>query len=194
MKRWTLLLAVLLLAPSSAAAQVPGIDLVLSPRAGLYTPLGDLQEGSGTTTKLKSGLALGASLELDLPILIGIRATLDAALDRDVETGGQSNLQADVVNIVGDIVLRPLPRLVVLQPYLLAGAGVKKYTFRDEFDNSTSTSDFTGHIGAGLDLKVGPLGIIGEVGDYISSYEAGAGNSKLQHDVFLMAGFRIGML
>jgi hypothetical protein len=78
----------------------------------------------------------------------------------------------------------------VLQPYLLAGAGVKRYS--GEGDDQ---SKFTGHVGAGADLKLGPIGLLAEINDYISSFEdETTGDSKLQNDVFISLGFRIGLL
>ena len=187
-------LAALLIA-TPAFAQVPGINLHLGARAGLFTPMSALSEVGSVETKLKSGLGIGASIELDIPLSpINVRANLDAAMGAKVQNNGtETGGEVDVMAITGDIVFRPIPR-VFLQPYLLLGGGIKKYSF-DGVTGAEDGSDLTGHVGLGADLKVGPLSVFGEVSDYISSFKFNEGaEGKLQNDVFIMAGFRIGML
>jgi hypothetical protein len=199
MKRLLIAATLFMLAPSAVSAQIPGINLNLGARAGMFTPMSTLAETPFGDLKLKPGLGIGASLELDLPLSpVNVRANLDAALGAKVELDGQESQgdEVDVVAITGDLVFRPLPRIVVFQPYLLAGAGIKRYSFDGTLDNATnSESDFTGHVGIGGDLKIGPLAVLAELSDYISSFKnEGTGDSKLQNDVFVMVGFRIGML
>jgi hypothetical protein len=192
MRRIVMIVGGMLLAAAPAQAQLPGINVHVGARAGLYTPLGDLVVG----TKVKSGLGIGASIELDIPFSpINVRANVDAAMGRGLEVDGHAveGPKVDIVAITGDLVFRPLPRIVVLQPYFLAGAGVKRYSF-ERMAGAEDKSNFTGHIGAGADMKLGPIGILGEISDYISSYESGLGDKKLQNDVFITVGFRIGML
>jgi hypothetical protein len=192
MKR-RLILAALTMAATPAAAQVPGVNVAIAPRIGVYAPLGNLMETSTSEFKIKSGLGLGLSVELDLPLSpINVRANLDATVGRDVEEDGVKVGDVDVVNLTGDLVFRPIPR-VVAQPYLLAGAGIKRYSSGFGAGDGNSTSDFTGHVGAGIDGKLGPLGFMAEVSDYISSFSSN-GDSKLQNDMFIMAGLRIGLL
>jgi len=192
MKRLLMLMALTLVA-APAAAQIPGVNVVVAPRIGVYSPLGNLIETSTSEFKIKSGLGLGLSIELDLPLSpINVRANFDAALGRDVEEDGVKVGDVDIVNLTGDLVFRPLPR-VVAQPYLLAGAGIKRYSSGFGGGDDNSSSDFTGHVGAGIDAKLGPLGLMVEVSDYISSFKS-TGDSKLQNDVFVMAGLRIGLL
>jgi hypothetical protein len=197
MKR--LLIATLfLLAPTAADAQIPGINLNLGARAGMFSPMSALAETGAGEWKLKSGLGIGASLELDLPLSpINVRANVEAALGAKLQLDDQENGgEVDVVAITGDLVFRPLPRIVVFQPYLLAGGGIKRYSFEDSpLIFGEGGSDFTGHVGIGGDLKIGPLAVLAELSDYISSFKnEGVGDSKLQNDVFVMVGFRIGML
>jgi len=73
-----------------------------------------------------------------------------------------------------------------VRPYLLVGAGVKRY------DLDGSESDFTGHVGGGVDVKFGPIGVVAEISDFISQFES-AGEKKLQNDIFARVGFRVGM-
>lgn len=198
MKRFWLA-TLFVLAPTAVSAQIPGININLGARAGMFTPMSTLAETTLGDLKLKPGLGVGASLELDLPLSpINVRANIDAALGAKMELDGveQEDAEVDVIAITGDLVFRPLPRIVVFQPYLLAGAGIKRYSFESDFGGFTADeSDFTGHVGIGGDLKLGPLAVLAELSDYISSFKnEGTGESKLQNDVFVMVGFRIGML
>ena len=123
---------------------------------------------------------------------------MDAAMGAKLELEGDEleGSEVDMVAITGDLVFRPLPRIVVVQPYLLAGAGIKRYSFGDDVGTfAADRNHFTGHIGAGADLKVGPIAVLAEISDYISSFKnAATDENKLQNDVFVMVGFRIGML
>ena len=184
----------LFLLAGPAAAQVPGINLELVPRIGVYRPLSDLSDD----VKLGGDLAIGLAAELDLPLLpIGLRANMDYATGAPISFGdAEREGENTVLTLVGDVVFNLLPRISPLQPYLLAGAGVKRY----EFDPGSGgalfpedASDFTGHLGAGLNLRLGPAGVLIEVSDYISSFDDGSGDSKLQNDLFATAGFRIGL-
>jgi opacity protein-like surface antigen len=197
--------AVLAVATAPAAAQVPGIELKLNPRIGLYAPLSDLGEadlGSGPiTAEMNSSLAIGLGAELQLAALpFGIRANLDYATSTGVDlSDGVSTLEGDNATLLafaGDLMFRPLPNLIVFQPYVFVGGGLKQYDFDAEdttnaFD--TTESDPTFHIGGGLDLGFGPASINVELSDYISSFDF-AGESELQHDIFITAGFSIGLL
>jgi hypothetical protein len=186
------------LTPAAVSAQIPGINLILGARAGMFSPMSALAETGSGDLKLKPGLGIGASLELDLPLSpINVRANVEAALGAKMELDGeeQGDAEVDVIAFTGDLVFRPLPRIVVFQPYLLAGAGIKRYSFDAGLGFTPDESDFTGHVGIGADLKLGPLAVLAELSDYISSFKnESTGDSKLQNDVFVMVGFRIGML
>ncbi|HSL70237.1 MAG TPA: outer membrane beta-barrel protein [Longimicrobiales bacterium] len=193
---WTAALA-LAVGASSSSAQVPAIDFTLFPRAGLYQSLGNLAEVNGDEIKLESGPAFGASAELALMFVpVSFRVGFDYVLPTGSTTNEVSSTDEDntILMVTGDIVLRLAPGVSPIQAYLMAGGGTKRYEFKNMpnvFESSQSS--FTGHLGAGLSLKLGPLGIGAEVSDYISSFkpEFSTGDSKLQNDVFLMAGLRI---
>ena len=185
------------------AAQAPGVDLKLNPRIGLYTPLTDLNDSSPgdvvDTYKLDNSLAIGLGLQLDFGGAWGVRANLDYATSSSVDTedGSISDTnETTLLAVVGDLMWRPLPRIVVVQPYLFAGGGLKQYDF--EFEGATpgefeKQSDPTVHVGAGVDLGVGPINLNAELGDYISWLELTEDDSKVQHDLFVMVGFSIGL-
>ncbi len=186
-------LVVFLVGASQATAQIPGLNVHLGAKGGWFTPIGIIGEDvSGRESKLSQGVAVGASLELDIPLSpINVRANLAATFGRSIEVEGLEvpGTEIDLIVLTGDLVFRPVPRVVVAQPYLLVGAGIKKYSGEGTFD---SVTDFTGHLGAGADMNLGALSLMVEISDFISSFdEIPSGDGRLQNDVFIMAGFRI---
>jgi hypothetical protein len=178
------------------AVPVDAQVLKVNPRIGMYVPLTDLGEIAGEAVALDHSLALGLGLELGIPFLpFNVRANLDYASDVAVtqegidEDAGRTTLLA----VVADAVFR-LPRFVLVQPYLFAGGGLKQYDF-DTADTSSfrDSSDPTLHLGGGLDLGLGSFSLNAEIGNYISWYELQQGDSQIQHDVFIMIGFSVGM-
>ena len=193
-----------------AAAQVPGIELSVLPKVGFYSPASDLaaaQDALGEVVDDRGGsLALGLALEMGVPLTaLGVRVGFDYVTGSEFtyedEAAVEATAEQTMLAITGDVVLRPIPRLVVVQPYLLAGAGVKRYDFSFDEDAGTdieaafpeSETDFTIHAGIGVDLGLGPIALIAELSDYISWYETGADESEMQNDLFLMAGIRLGL-
>jgi hypothetical protein len=168
----------------------------VNPKVGLYVPLTDLGEITGEAVALDHSLALGLGLELGVPFLpFNVRANLDYASDVAVtqegidEEAGRTTLLA----VAADAVFR-LPRMVLAQPYLFAGGGLKQYDFKTEDASSfRDTSDPTVHLGGGLDLGFGSFSLNAEIGDYISWFELQDGDSEMQHDLFVMIGFSVGM-
>jgi hypothetical protein len=182
-----------LLAAAPAAAQ--GLNLQIVPKIGIYSPIGGLTE----TTEIRPALAYGVAAEITLSFLpINVRANADVAHKAEIEQRSAAEPRVGEVtltNIVGDLVLRPLPRAAIAQPYFLGGAGIKQY----DLDLETAaggelsgveeeSSRFTVHIGGGLDVRWGPIAFVLEVADYISSF-----NTKVQNDVVGMLGFRVSM-
>jgi hypothetical protein len=198
MKKVTLFAALLLATaalPAPTTAQLPGIGVRLVPKAGMYRPLGDLAEGF----RAENHWAVGVAAELDLPFLpIDIRANVDFTPKNDIVTdSGVRAGTASIMNLAGDVLLRPLPGIIPVQPYLFVGGGVKKYRFNDftsgVFGSGDNRSEPTLHAGAGVGFGIGPLGVMIEGGDYVSRFEH-AGDSKLQNDLYGMVGLRLGIL
>lgn len=196
-------LAALALTPlgvGPALAQAPGIELVLNPRIGLYAPLTDLGEDAGSTFALENSLAIGLGAELQLTALpFGIRANLDYATGAKVSQDGveSEGSETTLLAVAGDLVFRPLPDIILVQPYFFAGGGLKQYDFQVEGAGEFATeSDPTVHLGLGLDVGFGPLALNAELGDYISWFELteGSDESEMQHDLFITVGFAIGLL
>ncbi len=194
MKRLQLLLTLLLCAAPAGALHAQGIGWTVVPKIGFFTPLTSLSESSTGETKLKSALALGLALEIDFRATpIAFRANVDVATNSEARTGGLgTDLAADQLNLVGDLIFRPFARNYILQPFLLAGAGMKRYSFSDdEFDISTSEQMFTAHVGGGVILDFGNIEVSAELSDYISSWDVSATESKGQHDLFAMIALRV---
>ncbi|HEX6587870.1 MAG TPA: outer membrane beta-barrel protein [Longimicrobiales bacterium] len=191
------------------AAPVSG-QVTIVPKVGFYSPANDLQaaqDALGEVVDDRGGsLALGAALEFGVPMTsLGVRVGFDYVTGSEFTYEDEASVEATaeqtMLAITGDVVLRPIPRLIIVQPYLLAGAGVKRYDFSFEEDAGTdvetafpeSETDFTVHAGIGVDLGLGPIALIAEVSDYISWYETGEDESEMQNDLFLMAGVRLGL-
>lgn len=189
---------------SPALAQVPGIDIRLNPRIGIYTPVTELTADDAEFPNLKAdnSLAVGLGIELDLPMLpVGVRANLDYATGSSVnfdEGELEESNEVTLLAVVGDLIFRPLPDVAIFSPYLFAGGGLKQYEF--SFDQGAGVtgfeneSDGTIHVGGGLDFGLGPAALNVELGDYISWYAiTDDSDSEMQHDIFITAGFSIGM-
>ncbi|MEO5509217.1 MAG: hypothetical protein ABIV28_08430 [Longimicrobiales bacterium] len=176
-----------------AAAQVPGIGLRLVPKVGLYRANGDLTDGF----RAKDHMSFGGALELDLPLFpIDIRANVDHVNATDIELGGVRAGTVSITSMVGDLMLRPLPGIIPVQPYLFAGGGLKQYRFRDfstsSFDSSNDRRDPTLHVGAGVGLNLLSMGLVVEVGDYVSRFKF-SGATKTQNDLYGTVGVKIGL-
>lgn len=200
----TAIAAALVAVAAPVQAQAPAIDLVLNPRIGLYSPLSELGESrDAAVNELTGSLALGLGAELRLAALpFGIRANLDYATGSEISRDGvtEEGSETTVLAVVGDVVFRPLPKLVLVQPYLFAGGGLKQYDFEYRsfgdlpLDSFEDESDPTVHVGAGLDVGVGPLALNAEVSDYISWWDVALSDeTETQHDLFLSVGFAIGL-
>ena len=212
--RWLGGLTARTLLATPAAAQVPGLDLSLVPKVGFYAPATDLetaQSAAGQIVDDRGGsLAVGLALDFAVPFApVGFRVGFDYVTSSEftyADTTGadlEATAEQTMLALAADIVLRPLPKLLIVQPYLLAGAGVKRYDFSfSETDGDTSIeeafpdseTDFTVHAALGLDVGIGPIALVAELGDYVSWYEPEGGDeSELQNDLFIMAGIRVGL-
>lgn len=186
-----LVAAGLLLPSAPAAAQI-----YITPAAGAFIPasnLDNLQE-QAEQSRLKRSATLGLGLNLEMGWLRGSIAYATGATitDRSIESRGDIG-DGSVLALAGDVVIRPLPRMLV-QPYLLAGAGLKRQDF--SFDSGagfgdplpSDRTDFTLHAGIGADLMLGGFGIMVEISDYISRNEE---DSFGQHDAFAFVGLKV---
>lgn len=146
MRRLILAAAFLAALPAAASAQ-------FQVGVGAAIPTGDLADAYDT------GLHFQGSFNIGLPVLPDIR--IDGIYQKFDNDASNTNVLGGGVNLLLD-----LP-LVVIKPYLLAGAGY--YDVSTEADDGTGgeidVSDgalgLTG--GAGLRVALGRLGVFGEV-------------------------------
>ncbi len=190
-----------------AGAQVPGISLDVIPQAGLYSPLTDLPTAPSATdvAELQATVVFGGAVELGIMMLpVDLRATVFTTTGSSVTAAGLGEtVDQKLLVAVGDLVLRPFPKIIFFQPYLMGGAGIKRYDY--DLENVTVTdfqdfNDLTYHVGLGLDIGLGPLSAVIEVSDFISEYQFKdpvtgdpVGEAEMQQDVFATVGLRIGL-
>ena len=163
----------------------------LTPMLGGYVPASNLNQVSTsaqTVAKTRDG-TLSLGLNLDLGPLRGSVAYASGTTIKDANR--QDIGKGNVLATAADLVIRPIPRILV-QPYLLAGAGEKFY----KYDQSASlitggdTHGFAWHGGVGADLMFGPIGLAAELTDFLSK---GADDKWNVHDAFLMVGLKLAL-
>lgn len=158
---------------------------------GGYVPgnsVNQVTSGAQSVAESRQGtLSLGANLDFGLIRLSGAYATGTTIRNANRQDIGKGNL----FGVAGDLVVRPLPRILV-QPYLLAGAGERfvKYDQNASLVNGGSARNFALHGGLGADVMLGPIGVAAELTDFVSKDSANKWN---QHDAFLMVGLKLGM-
>jgi opacity protein-like surface antigen len=182
-------LFVLLATP--AAAQI-----YITPAAGVFIPASDLEdlEGQAEATRLSRSGTLGLGVNLELGWLRGSVAYATGATISDEGVTGEDEIgDGSVLAVAADLIVRPLPRLLV-QPYLLGGVGLKRQDFSYNDDGvgtnplPSDKTDFALHAGLGADVMLGRIGIMAEVTDYITRNED---STFGQHDAFAMVGLRV---
>jgi hypothetical protein len=179
---------------SAAAANVSAQGISVTPLIGGYIPagsLGELQSGAqNAELKREATLGLGANIEFGRLRLSGAYAS-GATLSEDGVTGESSVGDGSVLSLAADLVFRPLPKLIIVQPYIFGGAGLKNenYSFDQGVDpgNFKDESDLTAHFGVGLDLSLGPLNLVAEVSDFLSQ---NVDDDWKNHDAFAMVGLK----
>ena len=189
-------------------AQPAAAQLRLIPSVGLYSPFGELPSpGAGVDDLKKDGsFAFGAALELGTPDKVSFRINAMHATDSEIpytEVGCDEDCARSTVSAAtATLALRPLPVIVVAQPYLLLGGGVKRYDFtREDLENEgvnailNDQNQLTGHLGLGVELNLGMVRLVGEVSDLVSQFDVEDDlfeSDDLQHDVFFTVGLVIG--
>lgn len=175
-----------------AAIVVPvHAQVSLTPMVGGYVPVSNLNQvgtSAQAVAKTRDG-TLSLGLNLDLGPLRGSVAYASGTTIKDANR--QDIGKGNVLATAADLVIRPIPRILV-QPYLLAGAGEKFY----KYDQSASlitggdTRSFALHGGVGADVMLGPIGVAAELTDFLSK---GADDKWNVHDAFLMVGLKLAL-
>ena len=180
------------------AALVVGIapmaasQMTITPLSGGYIAASDLHQvssGAQSLARSRDGtLSLGANIDFGR-----LRGTFAYATGTTIKNASSQELgKGSMFATTADLVIRPLPRILV-QPYLVAGAGEKFYRYDESASVFTggNTSAFGLHGGLGADAMFGSVGVAGELTDFVSK---GADDKWNVHDAFLMVGlkFRLG--
>jgi hypothetical protein len=183
--RVSLSMAALFVAMSAGAhAQV-----AITPMVGGYVPASELNQVTGNAqnvAKTRDG-TLSLGLDLDLGML---RGTVAYASGTTIKNASRQDIgKGSVLATTADLVIRPLPRILV-QPYLIAGAGEKfyKYDNNSTLFNGADPRAFALHGGIGADLMLGSMGVAAELTDFVSK---GADDKWNVHDAFLMVGLKL---
>jgi hypothetical protein len=195
-----------LISPAGCAGQVR-----LIPHVGLYAPMENLGSVRSTAPseaveigKKESTFALGLGVEFGgPPRSLGLRGNVVHATSSDVPLKAVGcaacEARSTVTALTVTLVARPFPRSSI-QPYVLGGAGIKRYDFdedrlRDEgFEALVGDQNrTTGHVGVGLELRLGGFAIAVECSDLLSSFDLeGEGDGEFQNDFFLTVGVVLG--
>ena len=185
--------AAALLLPAVTHAQ--GISV--TPSIGVYIPASDLYQLRDDAEQIfsvdKEGtFAFGMNVEMGM-----LRGSLAYASGAQLNERGVQNNDAigegKLLAVAGDLVLRPIPRLIIVQPYLIAGAGLRRedYSYDDDGVSNalpSDKSDFALHAGIGADVMLGRIGVVAELTDYITKDEQDKWD---QHDAFAFVGLKL---
>ncbi|MGH7465366.1 MAG: outer membrane beta-barrel protein [Longimicrobiales bacterium] len=193
-----LLGAALAAALTALPAAPAAAQIYITPALGVFIPASDLKdlEGQAEQTQFDRSGTLGLGLNLELGWLRGSVAYATGATISEEGVSGEDEIgDGSVLAAAVDLVLRPLPRLLV-QPYLLGGLGLKRQDFSFD-DDGVSTNplpsdktDLAVHAGLGADLMLGRFGVMAEITDYITRNED---STFGQHDAFAIVGLRVRM-
>jgi opacity protein-like surface antigen len=177
--------------PSSAQAQL----VTVTPVVGAYHPDGDLSavRGSASSGTLIRDRSLALGLDIELAFLRGsaIYASGARIVREGVDDGNRIG-SGSFLALTGDLMLRPLPRVLGFRPYGLAGAGVTRdrYSWDDDGVSDAFPEDktrFALHVGVGADIMFSGIGLMVEASDYISR----DGGLLGRHDSFIVTGLRL---
>lgn len=186
---------VLLSALAVAAIAAPAIPAALhaqvsiEPMVGAFVPGGSVSQittNAQDVAKTREGtLALGANLELG-----AFRISTAYASGTTIKNANSQDLgKGNVLGAAADLMIRPIPRILV-QPYLLVGAGEKFYKYDQSatLSSTNNTQQFALHGGVGADLMLGGFGVAAELTDFLSK---DANDKWNVHDAFLMVGLKL---
>jgi len=181
--------AALMLTAGTAAGQ--GVSI--TPQLGVYIPASDFYElrDEADQIRLEKEGTLGLGLAVELGWLRGSIAYATGATLNERGVSGRENIgEGSVLTAAADLVIRPLPRLLV-QPYLLGGIGLKNADYDADGGIGEAfpedETEVAAHVGLGADLMLGRIGILAEFTDFISRDPDGDWGV---HDAFAMVGLK----
>jgi hypothetical protein len=179
--------ALLLVLPANASAQV-----IITPGAGFYfqaSSFDELESASDEVRVEREG-TLGLTVGVEFGLLrLSLAYASGATLNEEGVQNGDEIGDGSLLAATAGVSLKLLQQSPI-RPYLMAGAGLKRAGFSFEDGAYTglpdSQTDFAGHLGVGLALAAGPIGVALEVSDFITLADSGP------HDVFVTLGIRVG--
>lgn len=188
------------------AAPVSAQRVTFTPKASAYVAAADFSEVSaafrGAREAREAHLALGLAAELNLPVSpldvrVGVDYLTGMTVTPDSTSGEVEPAEGSALFLSGDLVYRPLPRLIIFQPYFLGGFGFKQESFSraDGFDSALpeNSNHFLMHAGFGVDAMLGRIGVVAEVSDFFGKPANGGLDTGTQHDAFASIGVRFGL-
>ena len=190
----TLLAAALIAVASSENAYAQGIQI--TPSVGAYIPASGVYElrDAANNARLEKAAALGLGLNVEMGWLRGSLAYASGATLSEEGTSGDIG-DGSLLAVAADAVFRPIPRLMVVQPYVLGGVGLVRQDYSYDDDGTSNPfpdedSEFALHAGIGADISLGALGIVVEVTDFITR---DAADDWSHHDAFAMLGLKLSL-
>ena len=178
-----------------AGVNAQGVSV--TPMVGAYVPggsFGQIREAAIDVERERQS-TFGLGLNVEMGWLRGSIAYATGAQINESGVSDRENLgEGSVLVGTADLVIRPIPRLLIVQPYIVAGGGLKNQNF--EYDQDTDVSDAfprddtdpTLHVGVGADIMLGRLGIVAEISDFISRNNEDKWNV---HDAFGFVGLKL---
>ena len=181
------------------AVAVPQVSnaqgITITPQIGVYVPGDDFESlrAGADSVRVNNEGSLALGLNVELGFLRGTLAYASAAtLSRRGVTGETEVGEGKLLAAAVDFVWRPLPRLIVVQPYLLVGGGLRRADYSYDTDGldafPENASDFAVHAGIGADFVLGPVGVSAEITDFISKNEE---DDWSRHDGFGFVGVKL---
>lgn len=193
---------------------------VLVPAIELGNSL-DADELVQIEVRLKSAFVAGLNLQYNLPTApASIRVSFDyVPLTRveaqpavcEILTGpGCRTVDADAryYKLTADALVRPAGEGKKRYGYFLVGIGVKRYEFAEMIcdpddivctlldDFTQNQTNLTLHVGIGMNFQIGPVRTAFEISDAMGRHKPTGQDiqGKVQQDLFITAGVRIGLL
>ena len=176
------------------------------PQIGVYVPVSDLGQidgfdGAVDLGKKESSRAYGLGIEWGGGGSIGLRGNIAYATPSEVPLAGMGcascSSRSSMFALTGGVVLRPF-RLFFIEPYFVAGTGVKRYDFSStDFEAGfdfvvDDRTERTYQFAVGGELGLGFLSGQVEISDYVSRYRPVGFEEQRRHDFIVSIGLGFG--
>lgn len=156
-------------------------------------------EGFEAERRFSAGLenSLAVGLRIGFPVSSRLTAEIEGLLSDTQFDAAFINRRGELADLhlllVGGSVRYAFPANAdAIRPFVVGGAGVKRYDSPDSIREMAET-DFMGSIGGGVMVLVGLGDLVVEVRDYMSSFGSHEGGN-FQHDLMVTGGLTVGVL